>query len=252
VTTLDDYGRLIAALEHLKHPFDRKQIGKIPASKGRPALDYVGHAIVTARLNQYAPDWSYTVDETFTHGGEFWIRGTMTICGVSRVEYGSGPDPLQAISHFIRRAAMRFGVAAELWSKEELETSGGSPTAPNAGTVGHAAPAPSSPGPQQRTPSTAAGGSTSGPEGYGEGSDGPANVEGEAPAPAGGVSGDNRGSVASPSHEARALLVQLAGSEAKARAWLNKANRSGYTAKTEGAATTEEWSAALDEFEKAS
>lgn len=155
MTTLDDHARLIAALEHLKHPFDRKQIGKLPATGKRPALDFVGHANVVTRLNTYAPDWSYTVDETFTQGGEFWIRGTMTICGVSRVEYGSGPNPLQAISHFIRRAAMRYGVATELWSREELEASPG----PNAASK------------QQRsgTPSTATGGSTSGSESYGEG-----------------------------------------------------------------------------------
>jgi len=119
--TEQDRARLIAALTHLKVPFDRKQISKLPASAGRPALDYVNHAHVTTRLNAYAEDWTYTVDEQFQHGGQFWIRGTMTICGVSRVEYGQGKNPLEAASHFIRRAAMRFGVGTDLWAKEELE-----------------------------------------------------------------------------------------------------------------------------------
>lgn len=122
--------RLVASLEHLKIPFDRKQIGKIPASSGRPALDFVGHAIVVQRLNQYAPDWSYTVEETFEANGKFWIRGTMTICAVSRVEYGMGKNPLEAMSHFVRRAAMRFGVATDLWSKEESESWGDAVPAP--------------------------------------------------------------------------------------------------------------------------
>ena len=121
--------RLIATLTHLKVPFDRKQISKLPATQGRPALDYVNHAHVTARLNAQAEDWTYTVDEQFTHGGQFWIRGTMTICGVSRVEYGQGKNPLEAASHFVRRAAMRFGVAVDLWAKEDLETSWGEPVA---------------------------------------------------------------------------------------------------------------------------
>jgi hypothetical protein len=112
---------LIAALAHLTHPFDRKQIGKLPKTDKRPELDYVNHAHVTNRLNQYAPGWSYTLDEMFTQAGECWVRGTMTIYGASRVEFGKGKNPLEAMSHFIRRAAMRFGVATDLWAKEDFE-----------------------------------------------------------------------------------------------------------------------------------
>jgi len=83
-------------------------------------------------------------------------------------------------------ADTKRGIASadEVRNREEDRASGGSPTAPNAGTVGHAVPAP-----------------PSGPEGYGEGSDGPPNVEGEATAPAVDVSGDNQDGAASPSHE---------------------------------------------------
>lgn len=132
-TSEQDQARMIAALEHLKHPFDRKQISKLPATDKRPALDYVNHAHVTNRLNQYAPDCSWTVDATFAQDGEFWVRGTMTIYGVSRVEFGKGKNPLEAMSHYIRRAAMRFGVATDLWAKEDfedLETSGPAPSGP--------------------------------------------------------------------------------------------------------------------------
>ena len=105
----------------LRKPFDEEQISTKPGSDKRPPLDYVNHAHVTNRLNEFAPDWSYTVDETFTLNGECWIRGTMTIYGASRVEFGKGKNPLEATSHFIRRAAMRFGVATDLWAKEEFE-----------------------------------------------------------------------------------------------------------------------------------
>jgi hypothetical protein len=104
----------------LRAPFPPEQIGKLPASQKRPALDFVGHAAVTDRLNLHAPGWSYTVDEMFTQGGECWIRGTMTVGGISRTEYGDGKDPKEAIGNFIRRGAMRFGVALDLWSREEL------------------------------------------------------------------------------------------------------------------------------------
>jgi hypothetical protein len=120
-----------SAASHLRLAFPPAQIGQIPASKGRPALDFVGHAAVTDRLNTYAPDWTYTVDHVFEHGGAFWIRGTMTIGGISRVEYGDGTNPKEAIGNFIRRAAMRYGVAIDLWSREELDGGTGSQQAPH-------------------------------------------------------------------------------------------------------------------------
>lgn len=111
--------------EALRKPFPKEQIGRLPKTAKRPALDFVGHAAVTDRLNQAAPGWSYTVDEMFSMGEICWIRGTMTIDGVSRTEYGDGSDPKEAIGNFLRRAAMRWGVAIDLWSREDLTTSAG-------------------------------------------------------------------------------------------------------------------------------
>jgi hypothetical protein len=104
----------------LREPFPHEQIGKLPRTQKRPELDFVGHAAVTDRLNRVAPDWHYTVDENFMWETRYWIKGTMTIGEVSRPEYGDGDDPKEAIGNFIRRAAMRFGVAIDLWSREEL------------------------------------------------------------------------------------------------------------------------------------
>jgi hypothetical protein len=114
---------LKAIRDRLRAPFPKEQIGRLPATSKRPALDYVGHAAVTDRLNAVVPEWSYTIDAESALEGSYWIRGTMTIGGVSRPEFGDGPDPKQALGNFIRRAAMRFGVALDLWSREELETS---------------------------------------------------------------------------------------------------------------------------------
>jgi hypothetical protein len=121
-----DFGDLEEARtlrERLREKFPKEQVGKLPRTDKRPALDYVGHAAVTDRLNRYAPDWTYTIDKLFDHGGTTYIAGTMTVGGISRVEYGDGKTPKEAIGNFIRRGAMRFGVALDLWSKEELESS---------------------------------------------------------------------------------------------------------------------------------
>lgn len=110
--------------QKLREPFPKELIGKLPRKTkdgGTLHLDFVGHAAVTDRLNQAAPGWTFTVDETFHIGPETWVRGTMTIGGVSRPEFGDGKTPKEAISNFIRRAAMRFGVGLDLWSKEELQ-----------------------------------------------------------------------------------------------------------------------------------
>ena len=108
--------------ELMRRAFPPALIGKLPRTSKRPALDYVGHAAVTDRLQAVDEDWTFTIDREFEHGAEFWIRGTLTVGGVSRPEYGQGPNPLEAVSHFIRRAAMRFGIALDLWSKEELHS----------------------------------------------------------------------------------------------------------------------------------
>lgn len=114
----------------LRKPFDPKAIGKLP--KGGVQLDFVGHAAVTDRLLAVDPNWTW---EPFAVGedglpayqnGALWIR--LTVCGVTRIGVGDGPDPKQRIGDAIRNAAMRFGVALDLWSRQELEN-----TDPNGG-----------------------------------------------------------------------------------------------------------------------
>jgi hypothetical protein len=89
-------------------------------------LDYVGHAAVTIRLLQVDPDWSWEplhADErgfpTFNYdrGGNavgLWIK--LTIGGKTRLGFGSCPAKV-LIGDALRNAAMRFGVATELWVK---------------------------------------------------------------------------------------------------------------------------------------
>jgi hypothetical protein len=104
----------------LRLPFAPNQIGTVP--KGGD------------RLLQVDPEWTWApvahderglprLDE---HGG-LWI--SLTVCGVTRYGYGDaagkkGPNAVkEAIGDAIRNAAMRFGVALDLWAKEDLQAS---------------------------------------------------------------------------------------------------------------------------------
>jgi hypothetical protein len=113
----------------LRQPFAPEVIGKLP--KGGAQLDYVGHAAVTDRLLAVDPFWNWepvAFDDRgfprFTDAGGLWIR--LTVRGVTRLGYGEpmGGDvhdkTKSAIGNAIRNAAMRFGVALDLWAKEDL------------------------------------------------------------------------------------------------------------------------------------
>ncbi len=97
-------------------------------------IDYVGHADVTERLLTVDPYWQwepFALDETglpaldtdeLGHPVGMWIK--LTVLGVTRPGYGSCPsnqsDAVKVlIGDAIRNAAMRFGVALDLWSKTE-------------------------------------------------------------------------------------------------------------------------------------
>ena len=99
---------------------------------GMPAahLDYVGHAAVTDRLLSVDPEWSWEPFALDPNGlpaldarGNLWIR--LTVCGVTRPGVGDGFSLKEVIGDAIRNAAMRFGVALDLWGKEELEQAHG-------------------------------------------------------------------------------------------------------------------------------
>ncbi len=106
-------------------------------------IDYVGHADVTARLLEADAEWNWEPLSTDDKGlpvfdaddrGNpvgLWIR--LTVGGVTRLGYGSvpydQPDAVKVlIGDALRNAAMRFGVALDLWAKGDRAD----PTAENA------------------------------------------------------------------------------------------------------------------------
>jgi hypothetical protein len=94
---------------------------------GQPAahLEYVGHAATTSRLLEVDPEWSWE-PMAYDMGGlplfdsnrNLWIK--LTVCGVTRIGVGDGLGLKECIGDAIRNAAMRFGVALDLWAKEDL------------------------------------------------------------------------------------------------------------------------------------
>lgn len=95
-------------------------------------LDYVGHADVTRRLLDTDPAWQWEALATDENGLPLldtddkdspvgmWIK--LTVLGVTRLGYGSCPsgqnDAVKVlIGDALRNAAMRFGVALDLWAK---------------------------------------------------------------------------------------------------------------------------------------
>jgi hypothetical protein len=94
------------------------------------SISYLNHAIVTDRLIQVDPNWAWEPMGSNLDGtpvidgvGGLWIR--LTICESTRIGYGAsdphqkGADAIKsAISDAIKNAAMRFGVALDLWGVE--------------------------------------------------------------------------------------------------------------------------------------
>lgn len=95
-------------------------------------LDFVGHADVTRRLLEVDPAWEWDPVAEDEHGLPvfdtddndnpvgLWIK--LTVLGVTRRGYGSCPskqsDAVKVlIGDALRNAAMRFGVALDLWAK---------------------------------------------------------------------------------------------------------------------------------------
>jgi hypothetical protein len=117
------------ALALLREPFPANQISKLP--KGGVMLDYVGHAAATHRLLDADPHWNWEPLAMTPDGmpardadGGMWIK--LTVCGVTRLGYGSAPNKKggdaikELIGDAIRNAAMRFGLALDLWHKGDL------------------------------------------------------------------------------------------------------------------------------------
>lgn len=138
--------------KQLREPFPPERVLKLPATSKRPELDYVSHADVTDRLLTVDPMWSWewgvndpqtglpSKDLSLTREGDEWVLWmALTVCGNTKRDVGYAPavdyrqdgtpypksEALKhAVSDALRRCAMRFGVALDLWEKADTVTTG--------------------------------------------------------------------------------------------------------------------------------
>jgi hypothetical protein len=116
--------------------------------KGGTMLSYVGHAAVTEMLLRHDPLWSWMplgrdedgapIVDRDSNGRPVGMWIMLTIHDHTRIGYG-GVEPTdrrsdgdlikEIIGDGIRNAAMRFGIALNLWSKSDLESEAPDPTA---------------------------------------------------------------------------------------------------------------------------
>lgn len=114
----------------LREPFPPELIGQLP--KAGKQLDFVGHGPVTDRLLQVDPEWTwepmgFTAEGTpafIREDGHLILWGRLTVCGVTRpgvgvVDASKEDAHKEVVSDFLKNAAMRFGVALDLWIKED-------------------------------------------------------------------------------------------------------------------------------------
>lgn len=149
--------------EELRKPFPKEAVGQLPKPykrdspkgnckecggyHGLPAvhLDFVGHANITDRLNTVLGpnNWTWEPLAYDDRGlpqldskGNLWIklmvRETTDADWTVRLGYGDGSDSMkELIGDALRNAAMRFGIALDLWTKDELESTLADPSMKN-------------------------------------------------------------------------------------------------------------------------
>jgi hypothetical protein len=131
-------------------------------------IDYVGHADVTARLLEVDPHWTWTFvaqDPTgfpiLDGNGGLWMN--LTVLGVTRPGYGDPgknkgrPDGMkEAIGDALRNAAMRFGIALDLWAKGDRDWANVQKDGAEEGHPDQAQPRQEEPTPPWTGPNTAA------------------------------------------------------------------------------------------------
>jgi len=108
------------------HKMIRCEVCQAFITEGHIHLDYVGHAITTDRILKVDPEFTWSPFAVGDDGlpaldreGNLWIN--LTIGGVTRPGVGDGANAKERIGDALRNAAMRFGVAIDLWMKEEAE-----------------------------------------------------------------------------------------------------------------------------------
>jgi hypothetical protein len=107
-------------------------------------VDYVEWHTVADILDQHAPNWSHTVKDIRQIGDIITVTVAITIDQITRegIGTGSGDSELgikKAEHDALKRAAVKFGIARDLYKKESdaIERDGSVPTPTDGGSGGY-------------------------------------------------------------------------------------------------------------------
>jgi hypothetical protein len=106
----------------------KQRVGWRDRSGREHEVDYVEWHAVADLLDRICPDWSHEVLQLKQIGDFVAVTASITIQGVTRQGVGTGSaydekGIKKAESDALKRAAVKFGVARELYRKEEEQTS---------------------------------------------------------------------------------------------------------------------------------
>lgn len=94
------------------------------------SLNYIDHPDVTDRLLAVDPVYETKVLSVFTDermledGCSCGVHLALTIGGCTKEEYGNGKNLKEAMSDALKRAAMRYGVALDMWHSTPTSSPG--------------------------------------------------------------------------------------------------------------------------------
>jgi hypothetical protein len=138
--TIDPYGvfepagtviSFASILSRLKEPLPesviRQRVGWTDRSGREHEVDYVEWHVVADILDAVAPDWSHAVRNIVQIGPLVAVTASITISGVTREGIGTGESSdekgIKKAEHdALKRAAVKFGVARELYRKDEADS----------------------------------------------------------------------------------------------------------------------------------
>jgi Rad52/22 family double-strand break repair protein len=142
----EDGGQVIAmpfaeTLKELSHALSpeliRQRVGWTDRAGREHEVDYVEWHVVADLLDRVCPDWSHEVISIKQIGDFVAVTASITIQGVTRQGVGTGSaydeKGIKKAEHdALKRAAVKFGIARELYRKEEEAASQKKPNAAGA------------------------------------------------------------------------------------------------------------------------
>lgn len=115
-------------LERLRRPVPESAIRTRP--QGGNLIKFVPWYKIIELLDERAPGWEFKIKEVGNIAGKTFIRGSLTINGLTREQIGNEDDDLSgygdpysnSVAMLLRRLAVMFGLGRELYDGEAAAT----------------------------------------------------------------------------------------------------------------------------------